>query len=187
MIRKITFGKKFRTIPAGLAIELKPGVNLLVGDNGSGKSTLLLGIEGQSHLLKEAAATVESDEGTRVKFWDFEKFNPRLSTAFGGTGLDDEVSMIFASHGQSVAMILRGFAQQAIGKPTTFLFDEPDMAMSIRTCRAMEKAFRGLAGQGHQVIAAVHNPILILGYSEVYSMEHHRWMKSSEFVDSQMA
>jgi predicted ATPase len=47
------------------------------------------------------------------------------------------------------------------------------------------RAFQHVADVGGQVIATAHNPIVIAGFPEVYSLEHRRWMSSREFIESQ--
>jgi recombinational DNA repair ATPase RecF len=41
MLTKIEFQRDYRCFKAGDCFDLKPGLNLLVGDQGSGKSSLL--------------------------------------------------------------------------------------------------------------------------------------------------
>lgn len=182
MITKITFPKEFRRLPAGFSVEFRKGVNLLVGDQGAGKSTVLDNLEGRS----SAGALVVMDDGTKIKHYDFEKYNPRVSTGFGGVvDMGVQTSALFVSHGQAGIMILADLMKTAT-VPTTFLIDEPDTGMSIRSCRAIAKFLKMAAVAGHQVIAAVHNPTLILSFDEVYSVEHRRWMTSKDFFATQL-
>lgn len=182
MIKKITFPTAYRKFPAGFSIELRPGVNLLVGDQGCGKSSVLDALDGNSR----AGSLVEMDDGTKLKYYDFEKYNPRVSTAFGGV-VDQgvQVNALFMSHGQAGVMILADLCKR-LPVPHTLLIDEPDTGMSIRSCRAIARFFKMVAAQGHQLIVAVHNPILFLSFAEVYSVEHQRWMKSSDFYQTQL-
>lgn len=63
--------------------------------------------------------------------------------------------------------------------------DEPDMALSIRSIAKLVGKLRQAVQNNCQVIAAVHNPLLINSFDEVFSVEHRRWMKSSQFVELQ--
>lgn len=183
MITKLTFGQPHRKFTAGFAVELRQGVNLLVGDQGCGKSTILDALEG---IGSGGAPVVEKGALTKVRHYDFEKYNPRVSTGFGGViDFSVQTNALFASHGQAGVMILANLCR-SVKEPHTFLIDEPDTGMSIRSCRSIARFFKVLAAQGHQLIVAVHNPILILGFDEVYSVEHLRWMKANDFVETQM-
>lgn len=64
--------------------------------------------------------------------------------------------------------------------------DEPDMALSIRSCHKLVALLKKL-GKKQQIVAAVHNPIVIGGFPEVYSTEHCRWMPLEEFIGSHSA
>jgi predicted ATPase len=154
MIRKLTFGNKYRCFDAGFSVELRQGLNLLVGDQGCGKSTILDGLSG---LHSQAGLVVEKDEGTKSKHFDFV-----------------QVNVLFASHGQAVVAMLADLCKSVISDPHTFLLDEPDTGLSVRSCRAVSKFLKMLCARGHQVIASVHNPIVILAATEVYSVEHRK-------------
>ncbi len=187
MIKTITFGKEFRGFKSGFQLELRPGVNLLVGDQGCGKSTLLTALQNGATFLPQAAVAVAQEEGTKIRYFDFEKFNPRTSTAFGGdVDMSVQTRVLFTSHGQAVVLMLADLCKRNASQPITFLLDEPDTGLSVRSARAVGKFFRILAAQGHQVIAAVHNPMLFLLFEEVYSVEHKQWMKGNEFLATQM-
>ena len=183
MIRKITCGNKYRCFDAGFSVELRQGLNLLVGDQGCGKSTILDGLSG---LHSQAGFEVEKDEGTKFKHFDFEKYNPRTSSAFGGEiDFGVQVNVLFASHGQAVVAMLADLCKSVINEPHTFLLDEPDTGLSIRSCRAVSNFFKMLCARGHQIVASVHNPTIILAAREVYSVEHRKWMDAGEFFETQ--
>jgi predicted ATPase len=187
MVDRITIGKQLRGFAAGTEIEFRSGVNLLVGDQGCGKSTLLTALENAQLFFRGADINVEMRGNTVIRSHDFEKLNPRLSTALGGSvspGL--QMQTLFASHGQSTVMILAEVCKRDVAPGTTFLFDEPDTGLSVRSCKVVARFFRMLADQGHQVIAAVHNPMLFLAFEWVYSVEHKAWMKPGQFLETQV-
>jgi len=182
MFRRITFPNKLRCFEAGFSMEFQPGLNALVGDQGCGKSTLL------DALCGIHPAEVEKDPDTRLKHFDFERYNPRLSTAFGDTiDLGVQLQVLHVSHGQSVVLMLADLCKRNVTKPHTFIFDEPDTGLSIRSCRVLGNFLQMAVVAGHQIIASVHNPIVIWSLGEVYSLEQRKLMTAKDFVDSQLA
>ena len=171
----------------------RPGVNLLVGDQGSGKSSVYQAI--CTHGLKKKRSLHLPDKD-KVPFvmnykgdpmpvfaFDFEKDNYRTKAYF-----DDDIGFhvgsMYKSHGEMVLALMDSFEE--IDRAMIVLFDEPDMALSIRSCYRLVRIFKHLADLGGQVIATAHNPTVILGFPEVYSLEHHEWMPSADFVATQM-
>jgi predicted ATPase len=69
-----------------------------------------------------------------------------------------------------------------VEEPLIWFLDEPDMALSIRSCHWLAITFKEAADRGQQIIAAVHNPILIASVDQVYSVEHRCWMDSADFI-----
>ncbi len=65
---------------------------------------------------------------------------------------------------------------------TLLLLDEPDMALSIRSVHRLAALLQRAADDGHQVIAAVHNPIVIASQPRVLSLEDRTWMSSERFI-----
>ncbi len=181
MIKRISYTTKTRKFATGYSIDFRPGINALVGDQGCGKSTVLDSLAGVINTC-----TIEKDPGTKVRHFDFEKFNPRLSTAFGPTiDLGIQVQALWQSHGQATVNLLADFCK-SVTQPHTFLLDEPDTGLSIRSGRVLGKFFHILARYGHQVIASVHNLVVITAFDEVYSVEHGKWMTPRAFIATQL-
>ncbi len=181
MIKRVEFTKKTRKFEAGYGIDFRPGINALVGDQGCGKSTVLDSLAGVLHTC-----TVEKEPGTKVKHFDFEKFNPRHTSAFGNSiDLGVQVQVLWQSHGQAMVHLLADFCR-SVTTPHTFLLDEPDTGLSIRSGRVLGRFFHMLAEYGHQVIASVHHIVVITAMDEVYSVEHGKWMKPRDFIDTQL-
>jgi predicted ATPase len=188
MIRALTFTKDWRCFKAGDRFDFRPGINLLVGDQGCGKSSLIQAIHiggctgkdfGSDKEMRDRIE-LEASPVTMYKF-DFEKDNPRVQGHIGKNALF-QLSSMWASHGETSRVVIRnieGLAEALI------LMDEPDMALSIRSCNMLSKTFRDVADRGSQVLAAVHNETVIRQVEEVYSLEHRRWMPSAEFIESQ--
>jgi predicted ATPase len=189
IVLALTFLKQHRCFDSGHEIQFRPGVNLLVGELGSGKSTgfgRLRGFGAQSaHEAKAARETVTlalnpEIAQPRVYSFDFEKENKRTLSHFGDD-IGFQIQSMFSSHGESVNAMLRAIENDP-STHTLLLLDEPDMALSPRSAHRLAKILQSFAEQGNQVIASVHNPLLMLSQAHVLSLEHGRWMEPSEFL-----
>lgn len=200
MIELIIFKEDHKCFAAKSGVMLKPGVNLVVGDQGCGKSTLLAQIDHYNKAQKakrEKKQKFSSDVDKckidllwrggqkRFGYFDFEKHNPRTQPAFGmGYGYDTgyQVASMFSSHGESVMPLLFGLTGNC--KDAVAVLDEPDMALSPRSIHRLIKDLRKIDEEGNsQIILTAHNPLLIASFPEVCSLEHGRWMPSSEFLE----
>ncbi len=188
MIRALDFIKDWRCFKMGDRFEFRPGVNLLVGDQGCGKSSLLKAIHiggctgkdfGSEKKLRDTVL-LEASAIQMYKF-DFEKDNPRTLSYFD-KNIQFQIASMWASHGECTRTIIRALEEVA---GSLCLMDEPDMALSIRSCNMLVRTFKALAERSSQVIAAVHSLTVIQQFQEVYSLEHRRWMPSAEFIESQ--
>jgi predicted ATPase len=192
MLEFIRFKADYRCFEKGYKLTFKPGLNLLVGDQGSGKSTVI-------QLIRDAAATkstsftrkdaekvvkVLADGPTYVRCFDFEKDNPRTQSGFGDN-IMFQVASIWKSHGEVARAILSTLTKMKDLDKSTFVLDEPDTALSPRSCYDLVKVFRKATKAGTQLLVAAHNPILIEGAPEVYSLEHREWMSGVEFLRRQ--
>ena len=180
MIQSITFAEKWRCFEEGDSVTFVPGVNLLVGDQGSGKSSLLKAIQAGGASAKNAQGPQVQLCCTpcRTKFFDFEKDNPRTKAYFG-SDIRAQVGAMFSSHGETNRAIIKGLDGLEAGD--LVMMDEPDTALSLRSCKMLVQKFVTLAERGIQIIAAVHNPWVILKFDPVYSLEHREWMRGSLF------
>jgi len=120
---------------------------------------------------------VFTDGITDTMFFDFEKMNPRKSSRIEKRS---ELTSVFVSHGESNLEIVKVMDNSQSG--VVFLLDEPDQALSIRSCYALVQLFLDVSKR-HQIIASVHNPILIECVEEVLSLEHKRIMASKSFIE----
>lgn len=199
MLERMVFARAYRCFAAGDALEFRPGLNLLVGDQGTGKSTVLELICGQSHARGEAApgsdvVTFHASRNARLRRFDFEHDNPRLGSftqGSMGTFLRGAHARV-RSHGEIVNRVLADLDDgiDNVGERelrTFFALDEPDLALSPRSVRRLAATLLSIARRGHQILAAVHNPILIESVPEVLSLEHRRWMPAAEFLASHAA
>lgn len=167
-------------------LALAPGVTFLVGENGTGKSTLIEAIavaagfnpEGGSQNFRFATRATESSLGdhliltwgtakprtgfflraesyynvaSEIERLDRDPGSPPLLPAYGGFSPHER------SHGESfIDLVANRF-----GPGGLYLLDEPEAALSVRGCMAVLARLADLAGQGCQVVAATHSPILL--------------------------
>lgn len=185
MIHSIEFTEAWRCFKPGDRFELRPGVNLLVGDQGCGKSSLLkamqaAGLKEPDFSIKDVAEKVvmKCDHCT-IYMFDFEKDNPRTLSYFGKAA-QFQVGAMFSSHGECNLALINALETAA---NCLVMMDEPDTALSIRSCGTLVKRFRELEERSSQVIAAVHSLAVVQQFDEVLSIEHGRWMPSAEFID----
>lgn len=179
MLEQIEFKQDHRCFKTGETFDFRRGVNLIVGDQGTGKTTIM-------KAFTDKLTDIISVKGSPCSWYhfDFEKDNPR-KRGYIKTGFD--VASRFSSHGESNLAILNmlTISKDLNKNPSIILADEADMALSIRSCYKLVSLFKELVNKGHQVVAVVHNVIVIESFEEVLSMEHKRWMSSKEFIESQ--
>lgn len=187
----LVFRCEHRGFERGQEFSFRPGVNLLVGEQGSGKSSLIEVVRGlvsqRRHQREDAQRVIHVTAAQRVPVlaFCFEKDNRRTLSYFEDD-IGFQVAAMKSSHGETVNAMMDGFARQAdeSGRPSVWLLDEPDASLSIRSAHRLVATFAQMARAGHQIIASVHNPIVIASAREVLSLEHRRWMPSTEFIDS---
>jgi predicted ATPase len=188
MIHSIEFTDDWRCFKAGDRFEFRPGVNLMVGDQGCGKSSLFKAMkaagikdkfDGEGALREKVV--MDCDQSTMYSY-DFEKDNVRTKSYFGDNMMF-QVGSMFASHGECNLVLINALETAA---DCLVLMDEPDTALSIRSCNVLVQRFREVAARSSQVIAAVHSLAVIQQFDEVLSLEHKKWMQSAEFIASHL-
>jgi predicted ATPase len=193
MINMVLVLKPWRCFTGEEVIHFRPGVNLIVGDQGSGKSSLFQAIQLRGMSKPASWKLPPIDEVPVMIDWqgdpmpsfafDFEHDSYRTKPFFEGA-FTFHLNSMHSSHGEMVVSMLKTLEE--IDKPMFVLVDEPDMALSIRSCLRLVRLFKRVAELGGQVIATAHNPVLIGGFEEVYSIEHGEWMPSQKYIDTQM-
>lgn len=172
MLESLTFTQDWRCFKKGQIFTFRPGVNLLVGDQGCGKSSLLSEMSQREHSEIKVARKMVT-----YKF-DFERDNLRAKIACTKNVIAELRSRLI-SHGEANKII---FDNLDGVKDSVIFLDEPDTALSIRSAYILARWFEDLAEDNNQIIAAVHNPIIIGCFQEVLSLEHRQWMSSQDFI-----
>jgi len=182
-IKSVTLQDEYHGLKKGLKIELREGVNLLVGDQGCGKTSLLELISGKDEDLKMELHELSQNNGIEFVHFDTEKMNPRTKgeLPFGGDMMS-HIALQWSSHGEAMSAILMSKLDSFRG---IVLIDEPESGLSIRSQYKLAGSFKKAAGRGCQLIVATHSIILMEAFAEVYSLEHKKWMKADEFIVTQ--
>ena len=159
-------------------LDLAPGVTFLVGENGSGKSTLVEAVAAAYGLNPEGGSTgarhrTRSSESPLADVLRLVRspgplvasYFLRAETMHGlFTYLEDnppadlrrEPRFHEMSHGESFLAVLRTrFAGYGF-----FVLDEPEAALSFRSCLALVALLDDLRREGAQVLCATHSPLL---------------------------
>ena len=178
MLQQITFLKDYRCFKKGRAFDFKP-LTLLVGDQGVGKSTILQLLSKFNPKDKEPVIKMICPERIETLSFDYERDSPRMSS-YVSTILD--VATRFSSHGEFVRLMNDSLREQ---KGVLWIMDEPDGALSIRSCLKLAESIKVALNNKCQIVAAVHSPILMCEFPEVYSLEHLKWMPPGEFCATQ--
>jgi predicted ATPase len=177
------------TIPCVAAIardglELTRPVTLLVGENGSGKSTLVEAIAETFGLdarggragrkygnnrektpLGKVLRLGLTPDGARMKTGSRARqkgYFLRAETTFGLAGVVSgmrgywEENLDERSHGEGFLVIF----ESMFNAPGLYLMDEPEAALSFRSCLRLAELMHQLGENGAQVICATHSPIL---------------------------
>jgi len=222
MIKSVSFKKDFRCFLKGDKFDLKPGINVLVGDQGCGKSTLIELIRSKMepnikfnesdssyraksimmHDKIDDLVDITMDANTKCVAYDFERESARDMSALHFDMIGEQLASMRASHGQGNNISMHRILEKILkskDEVNVILLDEPDAAMSPRSCYGLLLILQALQNKWQkQVIVSAHNPIIIKGhhpvlkkeyqniYSEVLSLEDKMWMSSSNFMLSQL-
>lgn len=193
-LSKMKFKEEYLCHPKRFEIDNLLDVTLLVGDQGSGKSTLLslLG-DNDTDKLDITLSDYAKYKGVKTYFFDSEKMNPRTadphsySTPMGqdiGIGFGGAVAARFESHGEVLFDMVVGRIKQA--SDCLIFFDEPESGLSLRSQFKLIDNINEAVERNCQFIIATHCLSLIQKQEKVYSMEHKKWMISSDFIETQM-
>jgi len=193
LLADVRFKQEYRCFTKGQRVSFRPGVNLLVGEQGAGKSSLLgilrqMGDRFEMTRDRARETIAITAQACPMHSFDFEKENVRTQSSFGDN-IGFQVASMFASHGETTNAMLGYFRKEFSGEreQSLILLDEPDMALSPRSAHLLANIFEEIGAAGHQVIASVHNPIVIASQRDVLSLEHDKWMTSEAFLNAHAA
>ncbi|MFI5777852.1 AAA family ATPase [Nocardia sp. NPDC051570] len=189
LLRRVEFAPSERFDPASWYLEVpaiaelcsdglsfERPVTVVVGENGIGKSTLieaiadswLAGMRGEDPLWSPGGTSGDSDLGHHLRcdgafprptgggFLRAEAMGDLFERADALRVRETDQVWNALSHGQS---FLRYIADRPVGQGL-WLLDEPEAALSFRSCLALVGVLMDLAAEGSQVVMATHSPIL---------------------------
>jgi predicted ATPase len=196
----VRFTRACRSFAAGIQVEFRSPITLLVGEQGAGKSTLLAAIRryGIGHpplpddldADLEGAVALEGPLGCVVRLVDLERANPRmrpLEDPFDLAQMDRVLHALHArrhSHGEALLPLL----DQLAGLPAgLLLLDTPETALSIHHQYRLAAILARAAARGVQVIAATHSAILISSQPQVLDLTEGQWVASAAYLAAAQA
>ena len=157
-------------------LDLDSAVTVLVGENGSGKSTLVESLAAawgrrltaQVHHWTPAAGEEDADLGRHL-WLDGERPPPQggcflraeaMHAHFSTLGSDarafDGRALNARSHGEGFL----AFLESRRTERGLYLLDEPEAALSFRSCLALLVLLGDAVAAGSQVVLATHSPLL---------------------------
>ena len=154
--------------------EIKPGINVLVGDNGCGKST----------LIKEL---LEQNKEITSLHVDMEKSNPNITDHGPKKGITYSIEEIsnklmwsVESHGETREGVIKSLLTHKLDELDLIILDEPEQGFSLRN---QIKYFRELESIGTNVMIITHSKVFIEMSDEVFDVEKMKWIKSNEYLE----
>jgi predicted ATPase len=157
-------------------LDLDSGLTVLVGDNGTGKSTLVEALAmawsrrltAQVHHWAPAVADDDADLGRWLRldgehpppqggcFLRAEAMHAHFDTLGTDTRAFDGVPLNARSHGEGFL----AFLESRRTERGLYLLDEPEAALSFRSCLVLLILLGDAVAAGSQVIMATHSPLL---------------------------
>jgi len=164
------------------ALEIDPGITFLVGENGSGKSTLIEALaslyDRRGHATPYASVTGVSGSEEDSPLSEHIRLVRNKHASPAGFFLRAEMMHAFLSevdrdenqraswgnermqtrsHGESFLAVLR----HRFDEVGVYFLDEPEAALSFRSCLGLISLLDVMRREGSQVILATHSPVLL--------------------------
>lgn len=191
-------------LKAGIKIEFKKQVCIIVGDNGVGKSTLLETIRGHYNpSFNKSNYMVRRDMGKHIKIEDIgNKFNftyidfhgddLKYSTDFVDDAMELQIQQMKASSGQvSISLLNHALSDIDQVKNGLVILDEPCRGQSIKNQWKAINIIHSLSSRYNcQFIITTHSDT-ILGYfkniAQYYNISENKDTTYKEFMISQLS
>ena len=163
-------------------IDIAPGVTFLVGENGSGKSTLIEAFAGKYPrkgfetpyvaVTGVDSSPEDSPLGDHLQAVTHRRASPagfflRAESMHGFlSGVDEDENQTFAwggekmqerSHGESFLAVMK----HRFDEVGVYFLDEPESALSFRSCLGLVKLMDIMRREGSQLVVATHSPLLV--------------------------
>jgi predicted ATPase len=176
-LKKLIVTKEFRGIQP-FTLELKDGINIIVGENGIGKSSLLSLISNETY---KKYVKFDVEPNTTFRAFDTEKDNPRIKTDMN-TMKNPAFSLNarFVSHGEAMLPLIKAIKDF---NDCLIIIDEPEAGLSIFNQRKILKVFKeSITKNNCQIILTTHSYVIIENAKQVFSMDNKKWIKSDEYL-----
>lgn len=163
-------------------IDIGPGVTFLVGENGSGKSTLIEAFaatyprDGFATDFVQVTGVRSSPEDSPLEYHIKAVTHRHASPAgfflraesmhefLSGVDANDDETFAWGgqkmqerSHGESFLAVLK----HRFDEVGVYFLDEPESALSFRSCLGLVKLMDVMRREGSQLVVATHSPLLV--------------------------
>lgn len=188
-VDKIELLEEYRGIKP-FSIDLKEGLNVIVGENGSGKSSICNLIDKHRSEIsydREVSSKYlklykNENEKFEIDVLDTEKMNPRIQGCFNGD-ISFQVSSMYSSHGQTAIPLLFKYTQ----KNDMFLvLDEPEAGISIKS-QVLIAYYLNKNTTNSQTVIMTHSIPIISSVKEVFSLDEKKWISSFIYLNENLS
>lgn len=183
MLNKVTYKQDTHVFTKGMCVSFRD-ITLLVGDQGAGKSSLLKDIKSDAGGGNTLDVTYDGELEGMLHF-DTEKdsLRTRGPDPFEQREYAQAIVEKFVSHGEALLPYMRDLKQF---KNSLILLDQPETALSIRSCLEVCSIIRHMLGTGNQFIIATHSPVIMQEFdASILDMEQNKYVSYEAFLKRQ--